>query len=217
MMRVFVGFVERWSFVIAILLTWSFSEFVPSPFLKQTMACLQRRSMQSEQEAIQPFFDILKLPCWALVMNGAVLVLAVGAVGFTAYLWRQEADRTRQQEGEPPEDFRSRKDIAERSIMAALNAGLTSASVLMAGAFALLGFAKGAAKPLPTAATTQVILGVIWLVVSIFMGVWNAGIIAPKAIHQDVSRVPSINIRQMLQLCSVLVGGFSLLLGLFLI
>lgn len=173
--------------------------------------------MQAEQEAIQPFFDILSLPRWALITNGAELVLVAAAVGFTACLWCKAINRSRKQEDETPDDFRYRRDIAERSIMGALNVGLTSASVLMAGAFALLGFAKAAAKPLPASATTQVILGVVWLVFSIFVGVWNVGIIAPKAIHQDVSRVPAINIRQMLQLCSILAGGFSLLLGLFLL
>lgn len=166
---------------------------------------------------MQPFFNIFELPCWVLVVDGTILILAAGALIFTAYLWKNAEDRTLKQADEKVEDFRYRKDIAERSVMAALNVGLTSASVLLAGAFALLGFAKGATKPIPTAATTQVVLGAIWLVISIFAGVWNAGIIAPKAIQQDVSRVPAVNIRQTIQLWGILVGGFSLLLALFLV
>ena len=173
--------------------------------------------MPGTPPASEPFLALFSLPCWALIADAFMAVLAVAAVALTVYLWRAEGDaRSRQQTGESDDDFRSRKEIGQNGVVAQLNAGLTSASVLLAGAFALLGFASDARIPFTVAARTQVVIGTIWLLLSIFAGVWNSGIISPKSPRQDVSRVPSVHVILSIQLWSILLGGVSVLLSLFL-
>ena len=162
------------------------------------------------------FFDLSELPNWLLITNAISLLAVIGIVFFTASLWKNK-DKRSQQDNEPDDDFRYRKDIAERSMMSQIQSGLTSASVLMAGSFALIGFAKGASAPIPTAATTQVFIGITYLCLSIFIGILNVGVISPKASREDVSMIPAINIKNAAQLYLILLGGLSIIISLFLL
>ena len=182
--------------------------------IKEEIVDLKAKNKQKKPD---PFFAPSSLPSWVIITDIGIFLLAAAAVAITAVLWRGQSGARKKQHNESDAAFHNRKDLGQTGVIAQFNAGLTSATVLLAGAFALLGLARHADFPFPLSARTQVIVGVIWLIISVFTGVWNAGVISPKSALEDVSRVPSVNIMLALQLWSILLGGICLLLSLFLV
>jgi len=162
------------------------------------------------------FFDPCSLPGWAWVVNLLIVGFAAGAIIYWSFLWKGK-DKSAQRKEEGDEEFRHRQDLGARAVETQLNAGLTSSSILLAAVFVLLGLSRATEYPLPTAASTQAVLGAIWLVISILLGVWNSGIMTSKVTGTDVSGSPSINIMLVAQLFFIACGGLSLLAALFLI
>lgn len=173
--------------------------------------------MTNMPQTVEPFLSFFSLPWWAIITDVSIFALAVLAVIYTIYLWRGQVDRSSKQAQETDDGFRHRQDLGQRGVTAQLNAGLTSSTVLLAGAFALLGLARDPKILFSPAARTQVVIGAIWFIISIFTGIWNAGVIAPKSSSQDVSKGFSINIMLAIQLWTILIGGISILLSLFLV
>jgi hypothetical protein len=172
--------------------------------------------MESGQTPSPIFFDLAALPCWVQIIDFVILAVVITAVIYWVYLWKGK-DKSQKENNEDKEDFQHRQDLGAGTVETQLNAGLTSASVLAAGAFALLGITRAADAPIPTAASTQLVIGVIWLVISILIGVWNSGVMTVKVTTRDVSGVASINIMLVAQLWSIVAGGFTILVSLFLI